>query len=157
MGERWGLAEAWHYDCPDFPLHKDYSVAWMKPLRPRYPLTLSSNPDPKYDCLEKGKLLHIVVNLNASKKEILAWVGNFIDEFKKDHPRSASISDTKKIFEIFDRHQEGQNFWQITRESYPQIKGKTPSIDPEAKNLLKNVTDAYRKVVKIIDSIKPID
>jgi len=145
LGGRWGFTEALHYDCldlQDFPLHMDYQTAYL---------------DPKYDYLEKGKLLHIVVNLNATKKEILAWVGSYIDKLKRGHPRGVSISDTQRIFQIYDMRQEGKTLLQITREFHPHIKDKSPAIDPEAKSLYKNVLDAYRKAAKIIKSIKPID
>ena len=92
LGQRWGLVEAWHYDCPDFPIPESYCP--VKPINSR------------------DSLLHLEVNLNCPKNDLMAWFEYQIDRFKPRQKRGQDV-DPELPFRVFDLTQQGETIWQI--------------------------------------------
>jgi hypothetical protein len=153
LAKRWGLKEAWHYDCPDFPSFILCSVAHAKTFR-----RLITPEKVVKSLFNENGWLQIDINPMAPKKDILAYVAQCIDEVTpQKKKRGISTSDTETVFEIYDMNQAGKKPWQIAQELYPRVRGQNPAIDLEAKRNLKNVTDALKRAKRIIDSIKAIE
>jgi hypothetical protein len=151
LGKRWGLNEPWHYECPDFPTFKGAFIACAKIFRNITPDKINKS------ILDENGMLHVIINPEAPKKEIMTFVKVTIDKIRNPHSRGISTDDIKEVFKIYDMHQLGKRPWEITQELFPEVRGQAPAIDPEAKRKLKNITDALRKAKRIIQSIKPVN
>jgi hypothetical protein len=128
LGKRWGLIQAWHYECPDFPPPINYYVAYLKPVKEIKPTIQDSydarkNPEKYY--LDDNGMLHIVINPRAPKGEIRKWVESEIDKF---HPpvKGDKHSKAEKDFEYFDFYLKGKSAWWITKKYNPSLINLTP-------------------------------
>lgn len=66
----------------------------------------------------------------------------------------------KTIFQVWDMNKEGKSAWSITKELYPEIRGKSPNdysdkFDKRAKQLLRNIERAIKAADYHIKSITP--
>jgi hypothetical protein len=157
LGKRWGLIQAWHYECPDFPPPINYYVAYLKPFKEIKPTIEDSydarqNPEKYY--LDNNGMLHFLINPKAPKQEIMAWVSDELDQFKPCQGRGKDI-DPEFPFRVWDLYQEKKNYWKVTCELYPEVAGQDHNYDPEGKRRYEQIKRAYRKADKWIKDVTP--
>lgn len=136
LAHRWGLAEAWHYDCPDFPIPLKYC-----------PVRLISSP--------KG-LLRLEIDLTRPKDELRKWFEYQINQFKPREGRGKD-KDPEFPFKVFDLMEQGKTIWQITCDLFPEVVEQDRRVDKEAKRRYVQVKRAFEKAVKWIESVKPTE
>jgi len=136
LAQRWGLIEAWHYDCPEFPIPLKYC-----------PVRHISSP--------KG-LLRLEIDLTRPKDELRKWFNFQVDRFKPRQKRGKDV-DPEFPFRVFDLIKQGKTIWQIACQLFPEVIGQDRRVDLEAKRRYMEVKRACKKAENWIKSVKPTE
>jgi hypothetical protein len=150
LGKRWGLIEAWHYECPDFPPPINYYVAYPKKFKEVRNIndSVDFRHNPEKYILDNNGMLQLVINPKAPKKEIMAWVKYWIDKIREPMKKGIDKSDSEIIWRFFDLRQQGKSHWTIVQDIYGDEINK---INPKNCNRNKCTHRANFKENKIID------
>lgn len=100
----------------------------------------------------EDNIITLKINLEMPKGQIIKKIGELITLLKEPKGRGKS-EDFEFPFQVWDMHNSGKNYWQITQELFPHVREQNHITDDEAKAVYEEVQRAYKKADNLIKEI----